>query len=82
MKLRRNIAVSESGFLFDPTGGESYSLNEQGIEILNLLKEKRSQEEITEYMTETYDIAPDDFERYYFDFIGMLRQFKLLDDEQ
>lgn len=82
MKLKRNIAVSESGFLFDPTGGESYSLNEPGIEILNLLKEKRSQEEITEYMTETYDIAPDDFERYYFDFIGMLRQFKLLDDEQ
>jgi hypothetical protein len=67
---------------FCSTGGESYSLNEQGIEILNLLKEKRSQEEITEFMTEIYDIAPDDFERYYFDFLGMLRQFKLLDDEQ
>ena len=82
MKLKRNIAVSESGFLFDPTGGESYSLNEQGLEILNLLKERKSNEEITEYMTETYDIAPDDFEKYYFDFIGMLRQFKLLEDEQ
>ena len=82
MKLKRNIAVSESGFLFDPTGGESYSLNEQGLEILTLLKERKSNEEITEYMTETYDIAPDDFEKYYFDFIGMLRQFKLLEDEQ
>jgi hypothetical protein len=82
MKLKRNIAVSESGFLFDPTGGESYSLNEQGLEILNLLKERKSSEEITAYMTETYDIAPDDFEKYYFDFIGMLRQFKLLEDEQ
>ena len=38
MKLKRNIAVSESGFLFDPTSGESYSLNEQGLEILNLMK--------------------------------------------
>lgn len=82
MKLKRNIAVSESGFLFDPTGGESYSLNEQGLEILNLLKERKSSEEITAYMTEIYDIAPDDFEKYYFDFIGMLRQFKLLEDEQ
>jgi hypothetical protein len=82
MKLKRNIAVSESGFLFDPTGGESYSLNEQGIEILNLLKERKSQEDITAYMTETYDIASDEFEKYFFDFIGMLKQFKLLDDEQ
>ena len=82
MKLKRNIAVSESGFLFDPTGGESYSLNEQGLEILNLLKERKSQEDITAYMTETYDIAPDDFEKYFFDFIGMLKQFKLLEHEQ
>ena len=53
MKLKRNIAVSESGFLFDPTSGESYSLNEQGTEILNLLKDKKSDTEITGYMTDT-----------------------------
>jgi len=41
MKLKRNIAVGESGFLFDLTGGESYSLNQQGLEIINMLKEKR-----------------------------------------
>ena len=82
MKLKRNIAVSESGFLFDPTNGESYSLNEQGLEILNLMKEKRSDSEITEYMTETYDIQPDEFEKYYLDFMGLLRQFKLLEDER
>ena len=82
MRLKRNIAVSESGFLFDPTGGESYSLNEQGLEILSLLKEKKTNEEIASHMTENYDIAPDDFEKYYFDFLGMLKQFKLLEDDQ
>lgn len=82
MRLKRNIAVSESGFIFDPTGGESYSLNEQGLEILNLLKDKKSDEEIAAYMTENYDVAPDEFEKYYFDFLGMLRQFKLLEDDQ
>ena len=61
MKLKRNIAVSESGFLFDPTNGESYSLNEQGLEILNLLKKSKSDNEITSYMTETYDIPADEF---------------------
>lgn len=82
MKLKRNIAVSESGFLFDPTNGESYSLNEQGLEILNLVKENKSITEITEYITANYDISPDDFEKYYLDFMGLLRQFKLLEDER
>ncbi|HBE42039.1 MAG TPA: HPr-rel-A system PqqD family protein [Bacteroidales bacterium] len=82
MKLKRNIAVSESGFLFDPTSGESYSLNEQGLEILNLMKEGKSTPEVNEYMTETYDISSDEFEKYYLDFMGLLRQFKLLEDER
>jgi len=82
MKLKRNIAVSESGFLFDPTSGESYSLNEQGLEILNLMKERKSDTEIAAYMTETYDISIDEFEKYYLDFMGLLRQFKLFEDEQ
>lgn len=81
MRLKRNIAISESGFLFDPTVGESYSLNEQGQEILNLLKEKKTNEEIAQFMTENYDIASDDFEKYYFDFLGMLKQYKLLEDD-
>jgi hypothetical protein len=82
MKLKRNIAISESGFLFDPTGGESYSLNEQGLEILNLLKEKKSNEEIAMYMTDNYDISSDDFEKYYYDFLGMLKQYRLLEDDE
>jgi len=82
MKLKRNIAVSESGFLFDPTNGESYSLNEQGLEILSLMKEGRSNAEITAHMTENYDITADEFEKYYIDFMGLMRQFKLLEDEQ
>ncbi len=82
MKLKRNIAVSESGFLFDPTGGESYSLNEQGLEIINMLREKMTSEEIADAITENYDVARDDFEKYYYDFLGMLKQFKLIEDEE
>jgi len=81
MRLKRNIAISESGFLFDPTGGESYSLNEQALEIFNLLREKKTNEEISAFMTDTYDIEADDFEKYYFDFLGMLKQYRLLEDD-
>ncbi|HUX55492.1 MAG TPA: PqqD family protein [Bacteroidales bacterium] len=81
MRLKRNIAISESGFLFDPTGGESYSLNEQALEIFNLLREKKTNEEISAFMTDIYDIEADDFEKYYFDFLGMLKQYRLLEDD-
>lgn len=82
MKLKRNIAVSESGFVFDPTAGESYSLNEQGIEIINMLRQDKTDEEISTYMADNYEVETGDFEKYYFDFIGMLRQFKLIEDER
>ncbi len=82
MKLKRNIAVSESGFVFDPTAGESYSLNEQGIEIINMLRQNKTTEEIASYMTENYEVEAGDFEKYYFDFTGMLKQFKLIEDER
>ena len=82
MKLKRNIAISESGFVFDPTAGESYSLNEQGIEIINMLRENKTNEEIASYMTDNYEVEAGDFEKYYFDFIGMLKQFKLVEDER
>ena len=64
MRLKRNIAISESGFLFDPATGESYSLNVQGIEMLNMLKENKSPAEITDYFIAEYEVDRDDFERY------------------
>jgi hypothetical protein len=82
MKLKRNIAISESGFLFDPTGGESYSLNEVGLEIVNLMRDKKSNQEIASIITENYEVEQGDFEKYFFDFLGMLKQFKLLEDEE
>ncbi len=82
MRLKRNIAVSESGFLFDPSTGESYSLNDQGVEILNMLKENKTSAEITEYFVSEYEVDSDDFERYLVDFTGMLKQFRLVEGDE
>jgi len=38
MKLKNNIAISETGFVFDPNSGDSYSLNTIGKEILEMVK--------------------------------------------
>jgi hypothetical protein len=82
MRLKRNIAVSESGFVFDPSTGESYSLNSQGVEILSMLKDAKSTTEITNYFISEYEVEKEDFERYLTDFTGMLKQFKLVEGDE
>jgi hypothetical protein len=81
MHIKSNIALSNTGFVFNPTTGDSYTINQVGQEILGYLGENKSLKEITSLMTATYDIDPPSFEKYYFDFISMLRQFELLDEE-
>jgi len=80
MRLKKNIALSDSGFVFNPTTGDSYSLNRVGREILDYLSEGKSLDEITALMTAGYDIDAPGFEKYFFDFISMLRQFELLEE--
>jgi hypothetical protein len=82
MKIKKNIAVSETGFVFDPTSGESYSLNSVGQEIIALLKEDKSPEEISSIMTQDYEIDAASFEKYFYDFMGMLRQFQLMEEDE
>ena len=81
MHIRKNIAISETGFVFNPTTGDSYSINQVGREILTYLGEGRSSAEITSLMTSAYDIDPPSFEKYFYDFISMLKQFELLEEE-
>jgi len=81
MNIKKNIAVSETGFVFNPTTGDSYSINQVGQEILGYLGESKSPAEITSLMTSDYDIDPASFEKYFYDFISMLKQFELLEEE-
>ena len=80
MQIKKNIALSNTGFVFNPTTGDSYTINQVGQEILGYLSDNKTVEEITSLMTTTYDIDHAIFETYFFDFISMLRQFELLDE--
>lgn len=79
MKLRSNIAVSDNGFVFDPNTGDSYNLNYIGQEILQMLKSNISEKEITKAIAEKYDVEENTFEQNFFDFIGMLNYYDLLE---
>lgn len=81
MQLRNNIAISDSGFVFDSNNGESFTLNKIGLEILELLKDNKTESEITNVITNKYDVDTTIFEQNYFDFIGMLRHFNLFEKD-
>jgi hypothetical protein len=78
MKLRKDVAVSEAGLVFNPNTGESFSVNPIGVEILNLLKEDKKFDEIFRTIAEKYSIEKAMFEKDFQDFTGVLAQHNLL----
>ncbi|MDD2197924.1 MAG: PqqD family protein [Bacteroidales bacterium] len=80
MKLKKNIAISETGFIFDPTTGDSFTLNPAGIEILEMIKQSKPFADISTAFTSKYDVDPSSFERYYYDFVATLKQMQLIED--
>ncbi len=79
MKLKKNIALSETGFVFDPSTGNSFTVNPIGLEIISYLKEGRSPEEIRQEITERYETDGPGFEKDFADFVNMLQKLKLMD---
>ena len=41
MKIKKNIALSDTGFVFNPGNGDSFSVNPIGLEILKILNTPR-----------------------------------------
>ncbi len=81
MKISNHISVSKSGFVFDSKTGESFSLNNTGREILELLIEGRSEDEIKEYILYKYDVQETTFLRHLDDYMQMLMHFNMTDKE-
>ncbi len=74
MKIRNDLAISETGFVFDPITGESFSLNQIGSEIFNLYKDDKTQGEIKRIILEKYDVSNNELDKSLSDFEGMLKE--------
>jgi hypothetical protein len=81
MQIKRNIAVSASGLIFNPDTGESFTVNPMGAEIINQLKEGKNQDEIVTETVENFFVEKTTFEKDFEDFIGLLRNYLLVENE-
>lgn len=80
MKFKKNIATSDTGFIFNPGSGDSFSSNPIGSEILTCFKEDKSQKEIIDMICNKYEVEKIQFEKDFEDFLTQLREYNLLDE--
>lgn len=80
MRFKKNIATSEAGFIFNPGSGDSFSTNPIGSDILSMLKEDKSRQDILEAICAKYEVDRNQFERDLEDFLAQLRDYNLLDE--
>ncbi|RYE21927.1 MAG: PqqD family protein [Sphingobacteriaceae bacterium] len=79
MKLKKNIATSENGFIFNPASGDSFSGNTIAAEILILMKTGKTDTEIKQEILQKYDVKPAQLEQDWDDWILQLKDADLLE---
>ncbi len=77
-----NLAISDTGFIFDPATGQSYSTNAVGIDIIHHLKSGKDPQQILDVMMETYDheVSGNDLEGDIADFMNELKNYSLINN--
>jgi hypothetical protein len=79
MILKKNIAISDNGFIFNPSNGESFSVNSLGLEIIKKIQASKTNEDLLKEIINKYDIDKSTLEKDYYDFINMLQNYNILE---
>ena len=77
-KRLKTIAISDSGFIFDPSTGDSFNSNSTGIEIITLLKDDKDFNEIMDLLIEQYEVSEDELESDLRDYMQNLKSYHLI----
>jgi len=75
----RNLAISESGFLFDPVTGHTFNVNATGLAIVQAVKAGKSEEEVIDLLREEFEQeGGEDVARDVEEFLARLREHGLV----
>ena len=76
--VNKNIAISETGFVFNPLTGDSFSTNAVGRLILSELQKGATNEDIKQTVSQTFAVDYSTLERDFDDFIMMLKSYQII----
>lgn len=80
MGYLQQLAISDDGFIFDPTSGQSFTVSDTGLFILKGLKQGKATDQIARQLTEIYDVDYDEARQDTLDFIMYLKNHRLLQE--
>ncbi|MFN8310383.1 MAG: PqqD family protein [Chitinophagales bacterium] len=81
MTLNKNLAISDSGFLFNPTNGDSFSMNAVATDMITMLKEGKTNEQIKQVLLDKYEVEKSTLERDFDEFLMELRDNYLMKND-
>lgn len=71
----QRLAISESGFVFDPASGHNFTVNETGLSILRQLQKSTELAPLLQYLANDYEVPARELERDVLEFAGVLRDY-------
>ncbi|MDP3360243.1 MAG: PqqD family protein [Lutibacter sp.] len=79
MRKLNSLAISDNGFIFKPSTGESFTTNEMGLFIIQLLKENKSGEEIINAIMEDFEVDKITAGRDLYEYLDFLKREQMMD---
>jgi hypothetical protein len=73
MSKLMSLAMNDTGFAFDPSAGESYTINKTAREIIELIKKEVEIEEIVKQISSEYEMP---FEEVYTDVLELVEKLR------
>jgi len=68
------LAISESGFVFDPASGHNFTVNVSGLVLLRLLLKHQRLDQILNELEAEYDASRRELERDVVEFISAVKE--------
>jgi hypothetical protein len=81
MKRLGDLALSDTGFAFDPCSGSTYTINATGLCVLQAMKEGLARDAIGARVRERFQARDADVARDVDDFVALLRQHGLVAED-
>jgi methyltransferase-like protein len=77
MSRLTKLAINDEGFIFDPSHGDSYVVNDTGLFILNALKGKADDQDIVKGICRKFEVSVEEAEADLADFKDSLEKLGL-----
>jgi hypothetical protein len=71
----QHLAISESGFVFDPGTGQSFNVNETGVELLRLFQQESNIDAIVDKQQKKYNANSLEIQRDILEFASRLNRY-------